>query len=180
MSGAVLEVHAGPVHGFSKQTAASIDLIEGLGVAGDAHMGVTVKHRSRVRVDPTQPNLRQVHLIASELLDEVNAQGFDIAFGALGENVTTRGLDLIFLPRGTRLSLGETAVVEITGLRNPCSQIENYRPGLLKHMIGRHDDGAPLLRTGIMGVVLRSGAVRAGDAIGVELPSGPHLRLERV
>lgn len=180
MSPAVLAVHCSPVHGFSKQPLEKIDLLEGLGVAGDAHMGVTVKHRSRVRADPTQPNLRQVHLIASELLEEVNAEGFDVAFGALGENITTRGLDLIFLPRGTRLCLGETAVIEITGLRNPCSQIEDYRPGLLKRMVGRHTDGTPLLRTGIMSVVLKGGVVRAGDAIGVELPPEPHVRLERV
>lgn len=180
MSGAVLGVHSSPVHGFSKRTDLFVTLIEGLGVAGDAHAGLTVKHRSRVRADPGQPNLRQVHLIASELLDEVNAEGFDVVPGALGENVTTRGIALIDLPRGTLLHLGETAVVEVTGLRNPCSQIETFRPGLLKRMVGRRADGTPLLLTGIMGVVRASGTVRAGDAITVRLPDGDHIRLERV
>lgn len=176
----VLAVHTARGHHFSKRTALFIDLVEGLGVAGDAHSGTTVKHRSRVAVDPTQPNLRQVHLIASELLDEVNTFGFDVAPGALGENVTTTGIDLIDLPRGTVLTLGDTVRLEVTGLRNPCVQIERFRPGLLKHMIGKRDDGSPLLRTGIMTIVLAGGSVRAGDPIGVHLPPGPHVRLEKV
>ncbi|WP_196260529.1 MOSC domain-containing protein [Pelagibacterium limicola] len=180
MRGEVLAVHSSPVHGFSKTSADAIRLIAGLGVAGDAHSGVTVRHRSRVRANPDQPNLRQVHLIASELLDEVNGEGFDVAFGALGENMTTRGIDLINLPRGTVLRFGTDAAVEITGLRNPCSQIDNYRPGLLKRMVGKREDGTPLLRTGIMGVVRTGGVVRGGDAIAVELPDAPHVRLERV
>lgn len=180
MSGEVLAVHSSPVHGFSKRSDLFVTLIEGLGVAGDAHAGKTVKHRSRVRANPDQPNLRQVHLIASELLDEVNEEGFDVAFGALGENVTTRGIALIDLPRGTLLHLGEGAVVEVTGLRNPCSQIEDYRAGLLKRMVGRRPDGTPLLLTGIMSVVRKGGMVRAGDSIGVELPAGPRERLERI
>ena len=176
----VLAVHAARGHNFSKRTQLFIDIVEGLGVAGDAHAGTTVKHRSRVRVDPSQPNLRQVHLIAAELLDEVNAQGFDVGPGALGENVTTAGIDLIDLPRGTILALGESVRLEVTGLRNPCVQIERFRPGLLEKMIGKREDGTPLLRTGIMTVVLSGGAVRAGDAIAVQLPAEPHLRLERV
>lgn len=180
MTLSVLAVHASPVHGFSKPTRESIAVVEGLGVAGDAHAGVTVKHRSRVRADPTQPNLRQVHLVAAELLDEANGVGFDVSPGALGENVTTRGIDLIDLPRGTVLGLGDTVRLEVTGLRNPCSQIEDFRPGLLKFMIGRRPDGTPLLRTGIMTVVLSGGMVRAGDAIAISLPPEPHVRLERV
>lgn len=180
MSGEVLAVHSSPVHGFSKRSDLFITLIEGLGVAGDAHAGKTVRHRSRVRANPDQPNLRQVHLIASELLDEVNDEGFDVAFGALGENVTTRGIALIDLPRGALLHLGENAVVEVTGLRNPCSQIENFRSGLLKRMVGRREDGTPLLLTGVMGIVRAGGTVKAGDSLWVELPDGPRVRLERV
>lgn len=176
----ILAVHAGPIHGFSKPGVASIDISEGLGVLGDAHAGVTVKHRSRVRADPTQPNLRQVHLIASELLDEVNALGFDVAPGALGENVTTRGLDLISLPRGTILELGDAVRLKVTGLRNPCSQIETFRPGLLKLMVGKREDGTPLLRTGIMTIVIAGGIVRPGDTLTALLPPEPHIRLERV
>lgn len=176
----VLAVHAARGHNFSKRTQLFIDIVEGLGVAGDAHAGTTVKHRSRVAADPTQLNLRQVHLIASELLDEVNGLGFDVAPGALGENVTTTGVDLIDLPRGTVLALGDAVRLEVTGLRNPCVQIERFRPGLLQHMIGKRADGTPLLRTGIMTVVLTGGTVRAGDPIGVELPAEPHRRLEKV
>lgn len=156
-----------------------IDIVAGLGVAGDAHAGTTVKHRSRVAVDPTQPNLRQVHLIASELLDEVNGQGFEVTPGALGENITTQGIDLIGLPRGTILAIGEVRL-SVTGLRNPCSQIDKFRPGLLKLMVGKREDGTPLLRTGIMTIVLEGGSVRAGDAIEIVLPAEPHIRLERV
>ncbi len=180
MRGEIVAVHSSPVHGFSKTPGLFITLIEGLGVAGDAHAGKTVRHRSRVRANPDQPNLRQVHLIASELIEEVNGEGFDIALGALGENITTRGIDLIDLPRGTVLRLGDGAAIEVTGLRNPCSQIEDYRPGLLKRMIGKREDGTPLLRTGIMTVVRKGGVVRAGDGIVVEMPQGPHERLERV
>jgi MOSC domain-containing protein YiiM len=180
MSGTVVGVHTSPVHKFSKRTDLFITLIAGLGVAGDAHAGKTVRHRSRVSVDPDQPNLRQVHLIASELIDEINSEGFDLAFGALGENITTRGIDLINLPRGTLLYLGDEAVISVTGLRNPCSQIEKFRKGLLKRMIGRHEDGSPLLLTGIMSIVLKGGTVRQGDPIRVELPDGPHYRLEKV
>lgn len=158
----------------------SITFVEGLGVAGDAHSGRTVRHRSRVRANPNQPNMRQVHLIASELLEEANALGFEVAHGALGENVTTQGMALIELPRGTILRLGETAEIEVTGLRNPCSQIEGYRPGLLKLMVGKREDGSPLLRTGIMGVVRRGGVAKPGDAIRAILPREPHVRLERV
>lgn len=178
-SGSVVGVHGAPGHNFSKPAVMFIDIVAGLGVAGDAHSGKTVKHRSRVAADPTQPNLRQVHLIASELLDEVRGQGFDVSPGALGENITTRGIDLIGLPRGTILVIGDVRL-SVTGLRNPCSQIEKFRPGLLKLMVGKREDGTPLLRTGIMTIVLEGGSVRAGDGIGVQLPVEPHVRLERV
>ncbi|KPF67409.1 molybdenum cofactor biosysynthesis protein [Bosea sp. AAP35] len=167
-------------HAFSKPVQDSIRLLAGLGVEGDAHSGETVKHRSRVAVDPTQPNLRQVHLLHAELLDEVNAAGFDVAPGQMGENILTRGIDLLGLPRGARLRLGAGALVEITGLRNPCAQIEAFRPGLLKAVLGRDADGKPVLKAGIMGIVLEGGGVAPGDAVGVTLPALPHRPLERV
>ncbi len=167
-------------HHFSKRPAASIRLLEGLGVEGDAHCGVTVKHRSRVAADPSQPNLRQVHLLAAELLDELAAAGFGVAPADLGENVLTRGLALLDLPVGAVLRLGPEAVVEITGLRNPCAQIEAFRPGLLAQVLGRNASGALVRKAGIMGIVRAGGEVRPGDGIGVELPPEPHRRLERV
>jgi hypothetical protein len=167
-------------HRFSKPVVTEITLLAGLGVDGDAHAGVTVRHRSRVAVDPTQPNLRQVHLIHAELHDELRAKGFLVEPGQLGENVTTRGLDLLTLPRGTVLRLGPRAVVEVTGLRNPCNQINDFRPGLLKAVLDRDAAGRLIRKAGIMGIVRHGGALRAGDRIGVDLPVGPHLPLERV
>ncbi|GII03334.1 MOSC domain-containing protein [Planobispora takensis] len=167
-------------HTFGKYGEPDIRLVAGLGVEGDAHSGATVKHRSRVAQDPTQPNLRQVHLIHSELHEELRAAGFEVAAGELGENVTTRGLDLLALPTGTLLRLGEAAVVEVTGLRNPCAQIDRFRPGLLKQVVGRDDSGRLVRKAGIMGVVVTGGPVRPGDAIRVELPPPPHRSLERV
>ena len=158
----------------------TIRLIAGEGVEGDAHRGVTVQHRSRVRADPTQPNLRQVHLIQGELHDELVPLGFEVAPGVLGENVTTRGIDLLALPRGTVLRLGAEATVEVTGLRNPCSQIETFQAGLLKAVLDRAPDGAMIRKSGIMGIVLVGGDVRPGDAITVSLPAEPHEPLERV
>ncbi len=128
----VVGVHAAPAHSFSKDSQDSIRLVEGLGVEGDAHLGRTVQHRSRVRRDPTQPNLRQVHLIHAELLDELAGLGFTVRPGDVGENITTRGVDLLALPRGTRLRLGASAVLEITGLRNPCRQLDTFTPGLMR------------------------------------------------
>ena len=144
MTGTVVAVAASQFHAFSKTVRDEVRLIEGLGVVGDAHSGSTVKHRSRVRVDPSQPNLRQVHLIAVELLEELAGLGFDIAPGDLGENILVRGIDLIGLPRGTRLKFGSQTEIEVTGLRNPCRQIEDFRPGLLKHMIISHHGGISL------------------------------------
>ncbi|OKI07920.1 molybdenum cofactor biosysynthesis protein [Streptomyces sp. CB02056] len=151
-----------------------------MGVEGDVHAGVTVRHRSRVAQDPTQPNLRQVHLIHRELLTELGESGFDVTPGALGENITTEGVDLLGLPVGAVLRIGPEAEVEITGLRNPCAQIDAYRPGLLKQVVGRAEDGTIVRRAGIMGVVRTGGPVRPGDAVAVELPDGPHRPLDRV
>jgi MOSC domain-containing protein YiiM len=167
-------------HGFSKPNVPAIRLLAGLGVEGDTHLGVTVQHRSRVAADPTQPNLRQVHLMHAEFHDDLAEAGYEVAAGALGENITTRGLDLLGLPRGARLRLGAEAEVEITGLRNPCPQINNFRPGLLKLCVGKDADGNVVRKAGIMGIVLRGGEVRPGDVITVELPGGPHVSLERV
>jgi hypothetical protein len=160
--------------------ARQLRLLAGLGVEGDAHLGVTVKHRSRVAKDPTQPNLRQVHLIHEALHDELRAAGFRVAPGVMGGNVTTRGLGLLGLPRGTRLPLGAAAVVEITGLRNPCSQLNTYQPGLMTAVLDRDADGNLIRKAGIMGVVLAGGEIRPGHPIWVELPPEPHQRLEQV
>jgi MOSC domain-containing protein YiiM len=180
MTATVTAVGLSPTHSFSKPVLDAIRLLAGLGVEGDAHLGVTVKHRSRVKADPTQPNLRQVHLIQGELHDELAAAGFTVVPGDLGENVTTRGIDLLGLPTGARLRLGPDAVVEITGLRNPCSQIDGFQQGLLKQVLGRDEAGNMVRKAGVMGIVLAGGTVRPGDPIGIELPPQPHRPLERV
>jgi MOSC domain-containing protein YiiM len=174
-------VSTGAIHGIGKENADAIRLVAGLGVDGDVHAGETVKHRSRVRKDPTQPNLRQVHLIHTELHEELAGRGFPvIAPGQMGENVTTSGVELLSLPRGTRLRLGQEAVVEVTGLRNPCNQLDEIAPGLMKAVLDRGADGEVVRKSGVMGVVLQGGEVRPGDAIEVELPTEPHVRLEPV
>lgn len=165
----VVSVSSDDNHRFTKPRREAISLVAGLGVEGDAHFGATVQHLSRVRRDPTQPNLRQVHLIHRELFDEVDA---DISPGELGENITTEGVDLLNLPRGTVLQLGADAVVEITGLRNPCLQIDQFEPGLLKQVVGTDADGRTVRKAGVMGVVLAGGAVKPGDLITVEIPAG--------
>ncbi|MFJ8624655.1 MOSC domain-containing protein [Kitasatospora sp. NPDC093550] len=180
MSGTVVAVSSNAEYAFTKPNRDGIMLLAGLGVEGDVHAGVTVKHRSRVAQDPTQPNLRQVHLIHRELLAELAASGFDVAPGGLGENITTEGVDLLGLPVGAVLRIGAEAEVEVTGLRNPCAQIDDYRAGLLKQVVGRAEDGTIVRRAGIMGVVRAGGPVRPGDRIAVELPEGPHRALERV
>jgi MOSC domain-containing protein YiiM len=180
MTARVVAVARDGGHHFSKPLAEAITLLPGLGVEGDAHAGVTVQHRSRVAADPSQPNLRQVHLIQAELFAELAAQGFAVAPGALGENVTTEGIDLLGLPVGARLRLGTAALVEVAGLRNPCAQIERFRPGLLAAVLGRDPAGRLVRKAGIMGVVLAGGVVRPGDRIGVTLPPLPHRALERV
>jgi MOSC domain-containing protein YiiM len=180
VTGVVVAVALDARHGFSKPTADVITLRAGLGVEGDAHFGVTVQHRSRVRRDPSAPNLRQVHLLSAELLDELTQHGFDVAPGAVGENITTRGLDLLALPTGTRLRLGVDAVIEVTGLRNPCLQLDRYQRGLQRAVLDRDDAGNLVRRAGIMAVVLTDGTVRAGDPIVAELPAAPHRPLEPV
>ena len=167
-------------HRFSKPVADSITLVPGLGVAGDAHFGRTVQHRSRVRRDPSQPNLRQVHLIHAELFTELAEAGFGVCAGQLGENVTTSGLDLLGLPTGTRLRLGADAVVELTGLRNPCTQLDGFADGLMRATLDRGPDGELIRKAGVMAVVLVGGDVRTADPIDVELPAGPPRPLQPV
>ena len=154
-------------HRFSKDPVLGVELVPGLGVLGDCHAGATVQHLSRLRRDPTSPNLRQVHLIGTELYDELNEHGFGVTPGQLGENVTTTGVDLLGLDTGARLRLGDSAVIEVTGLRNPCRQLERFRPGLLAEVLARHSDGSVLRRAGVMGVVVEAGVVRPGDPVGL-------------
>lgn len=180
MGGTVSAVSSNGTYAFTKPNRESITLLAGLGVEGDVHAGVTVKHRSRVRRDPSQPNLRQVHLIHEELFAEVGEAGFEVTAGQLGENITTRGVDLLRLPKGTLLRLGDEAVVEVTGLRNPCLQIDGFHKGLLKQVVERDEDGSTHRKAGIMGVVVHGGVVRPGDPVKVELPEGPHRPLDVV
>ena len=180
LGGFVTAVSRSASHTVSKANASRIVLRAGLGVEGDAHAGATVQHRSRVRRDPTQPNLRQVHLLHAELLDELAAGGFDVAPGRLGENVTTRGVDLLALPTSTLLHLGATAIVELTGLRNPCVQLDGLQPGLMAATLDRDADGQLVRRAGVMAVVRTGGEVAAGDRVRVELPPSPRLPLEPV
>lgn len=179
-AGEVAAVHASGRHTMGKPTRLSIRLVAGLGVEGDAHAGTTVRHRSRVARDPGQKNLRQVHLIGAELHEELAIAGFDVGAGEMGENVTTLGVDLLGLPRGARLRLGADAVVEVTGLRNPCRQLDGVRPGLMAAVLDRDADGNVVRRAGVMAVVLAGGEVAAGDAIAVALPAEPHQPLEPV
>ncbi|MEH2476000.1 MOSC domain-containing protein YiiM [Nitrobacteraceae bacterium AZCC 2161] len=164
-------------HHFSKTPSLSIRLLPGLGVEGDAHMGETVKHLYLARKNPDAPNLRQVHLMHAELFDEVRAKGFDVKPGDLGENITTEGVDLLGLSTGTKLYLGDEAIIEITGLRNPCHQIDDFQKGLLKATLDKDADGKLVRKSGIMSVVLTGGDVRPGDTIRVEPPEGPHRPL---
>jgi MOSC domain-containing protein YiiM len=173
----VLAVSLRRGHHFSKTPRLSIRLLTGLGVAGDAHMGETVKHRSRVRKGPEQPNLRQVHLMHAELFDELRAKGFGVKPGDLGENVTTSGIDLLALPAGTRLHLGTTAVVEVTGSRNPCVQLDTFQKGLMAATLEKDAAGNLIRKAGVMSIVLADGDVRPGDAIRIELPDMPHRPL---
>ncbi|HEY7490879.1 MAG TPA: MOSC domain-containing protein [Candidatus Tectomicrobia bacterium] len=180
MSGIVEAVHRSALHTLTKPEASSIRLLAGLGVEGDAHMGETVKHRSRVARDPSQPNLRQVHLMHAELHDELRAHGFTVGAGEMGENITTRGVDLLCLPVGTRLHFGAAAVVKLTGLRNPCAQLDRLQPGLMAAVLDRDAQGQLIRKAGVMGVVLVGGEVRPADPIRVELPPEPHQPLEPV
>lgn len=178
--GRVVAVARDRSHRFSKQVTSGIEVIAGLGVSGDAHEGVTVKHRSRVAVDPTQPNLRQVHLIHAELFDELEAKGFKVGPADLGENIITEGVDLLGLPKGALLSIGAEVLLEATGLRNPCAQIESFRPGLLAAVLDRGPTNELIRKAGIMTIVRTGGLISPGDPIRIELPSLPHLPLERV
>ena len=179
MNGEVISVNCSSMHSLIKPNQESVRLLEGLGVEGDAHSGKTVKHRSRVARDPNQPNLRQVHLIHSELYDELKGAGFDVSHGQMGENITTKGVDLLGLPTGTHLHLRD-AVVEVTGLRNPCAQLEKIQTGLLELVLDKDEDGNLIRKAGIMGIVVTGGEVAPGDEIRVELPSGPHRPLQPV
>lgn len=180
MSGLVTAVSRSAMHTFTKPNRESIRLIVGLGVEGDTHMGKTVKHRSRVAVDPTQPNLRQVHLIHAELHDELRAAGFVVSAGQMGENVTTRGINLLSLPTNTRLHLGDTAVVKLTGLRNPCAQLDQFQPGLMAAVLGHDEHGRLIRKAGVMSIVVVGGEVQPGNLIRIELPLEPHQPLNRV
>jgi MOSC domain-containing protein YiiM len=173
MSGVAKAVSRSAGHTLVKSNEDKIRLVAGLGVEGDAHLGATVKHRSRVARDPSQPNLRQVHLIHAELHDELRERGFAVSAGQMGENVTTRGVDLLRLPAGARLHLGDTAVIEVTGLRNPCAQLDRIQRGLMEATLERGHDGSLVRKAGIMGVVVAGGDVRPGDLIHVELPAEP-------
>ncbi len=180
MTGSVTAVSRHQEHTFSKPNSARIILLTGLGVEGDAHLGRTVQHRSRIARTPNAPNLRQVHLIHAELLDELAAAGFTVRAGEMGENVTTLGVDLLALPTGTRLRLEPGAVVEVTGLRNPCRQLDHFQHGLMNAVLDHDEDGNLIRKAGIMAIVLADGEVRPGDPITVELPARPHRPLQPV
>ena len=180
MTARVAALHLSSDYTFSKASSDSIDVVAGMGVVGDVHFGATVRHRSRVAADPTQPNLRQVHLIPGELFSELAANGFDVKPGDLGENVTTEGVDLYALATGTLLRIGDGVLLCVTGLRNPCTQLDRLQPGLMQAVLGRAADGALVRKAGVMAIVIAGGQVRGGHAIVVTLPPQPHVRLERV
>lgn len=167
-------------HRFSKRVVDTLTFLQGLGIEGDAHCGATVKHLSRVKVDPTQINLRQVHLIHTELLSELRVKGFNVTPGTLRENVLTEGIDLLALPTNTLLKLGNEVLLRVTGLRNPCAQLDNYQSGLTQAVLGRDDEGNIIRKAGIMAVVEQGGRVSVNDPIEITLPAPPHQRLERV
>ncbi|MCA9889810.1 MAG: MOSC domain-containing protein [Anaerolineae bacterium] len=178
MNSFVLAVSRSSQHTFSKENQMSINLIENIGVEGDAHAGEKVKHRYLVKIDPTKPNMRQVHLIHAELLDMLNANGFSVNPGQLGENITTRGIDLLDLPTGTALHIGPTVIIELTGLRNPCHQIDDFQKGMLKAVLDKDEEGKLIRKAGVMGIVVSGGVIHPDDVIVVELPPEPHQRLE--
>ncbi|HYE07403.1 MAG TPA: MOSC domain-containing protein [Planctomycetota bacterium] len=176
----VIAVSRSAVHGFTKPTVDRVVLVAGHGVEGDAHAGATVRHRWQVAKDPGAPNLRQVHLMHAELHDELRLRGFAIGPGAMGENITTRGIELLALPLGTRLRLGVEAVIEITGLRSPCAQLDRVQKGLMKAVLDRDSSGRVVHKAGVMAIVVAGGPVVAGDRISVELPAAPHRALAPV
>jgi MOSC domain-containing protein YiiM len=176
----VSNLHLSPEHSFSKHSCNEVTLIAGSGVEGDAHSGPTVKHRSRVAIDPSTPNLRQVHLIPLETLTNLATEGFEIQPGDLGENITTVGINLHDMPVGTVLRIGEDTLLALTGLRNPCQQIEQFRTGLLKQCLPKDADGTTQRRAGVMSIVIHGGIVRCGDVIEISLPPLPHQPLQRI
>jgi MOSC domain-containing protein YiiM len=180
MTGTVIAVSISPNHFFSKSNQNNIKLVAGIGIEGDAHAGRTVKHRSRVAKDPSQPNLRQVHLIHTELHDELKDKGFNISPGDMGENITTKGIDLLNLPTDTKLYLGDQAVIKVTGLRNPCAQLDRFQTGLMSAVLDQDQAGNILRKAGIMSIVISGGVVSIGDRIRVELPPQPYRTLEKV
>jgi MOSC domain-containing protein YiiM len=180
MNPTIIALSVSPTHTMRKENKDTLTLQKGLGVEGDAHNGTTVKHRSRVAQDPTQPNLRQVHLIHSELHDELKTKGFEVEYGQMGENITTLGIDLLGLPKGTQLHIGESAIVEVTGLRNPCHQLNGIQDGLLNAVLDKDETGNLIRKAGIMGIVLEGGVIKLDDSIKVVLPPLPYLALERV
>lgn len=176
----VISVHKSENHTFSKTSESSIMLVTGQGVEGDAHKGVKVKHRSRVRADPSQPNLRQVHLIHCELIDELQQQGFKVAPGSMGENITTKGIDLLNLPTDSILHIGHQVELKVTGLRNPCGQLDKFQKGLTAAVLGRDGQGKVIRKAGIMSIVITGGEIAPGDSIKTILPKKPYLALEPV
>jgi MOSC domain-containing protein YiiM len=180
MNGQVVAVARDGEHRFSKHLVSEIHVLAGLGVEGDAHQGITVKHRSRVAVDPTQPNLRQVHLMQAELFEELHDRGFTVGPAELGENITTRGIDLLGLPTGTLLRVGGSVVLKLTGLRNPCVQINRLQPGLMAAVLARGENGELIRKAGVMAIVQAGGVLRPDDPIVIELPAPPHLPMEQV
>ncbi|HAZ13023.1 MAG: molybdenum cofactor biosysynthesis protein [Bdellovibrionales bacterium GWA2_49_15] len=180
MSAKVTAVSGSSTYSFSKKNLTSIFLLEGVGVEGDVHAGKTVKHRSKMARNPSEPNLRQVHLIHAELHDELRVQGFHVTAGQMGENITTRGVDLLNLPAGTQLHLGESAVVELTGLRDPCKQIDGLQKGLMAATLGKDENGKVIRKAGVMGIVLKSGEVRPEDEVKIIWPEKPFRPLELV
>lgn len=173
----VVAVSKSATHTFTKPNCDSINLLTGLGVEGDAHLGTTVKHRSRVKADPTQPNLRQVHLLHKELLDTLTNQGFNVDAGITGENITTSGIDLLGLPRNTMLRIGADAIVKVEGLRNPCLQLNAYQEGLMDAVLVRKSDGGLIRKAGIMGTVINGGTIKPDDGIQIDFPTEPYLEL---
>jgi len=180
MPATVVSVHLSPTHSFSKPSALQIRLLEGRGVEGDAHCGESVQHRSRSDKRPPAPNLRQVHLMPAELFDELATQGFRVEPGELGENITTRGIDLLALPEGTALHIGAAAVVTLTGLRTPCAQIEAFQSGLQRAVLDRTQPGRPRPKAGVLGVVAAGGSVAPDDTIVIVLPAKPHVAMRPI